>query len=205
MKEIGSSIAEILGDKDGKLSAALTKLFGTGTEDMLENFELYYQSEKLGERIFNITARGMLIEEEQQLVVLEDITERKRAEEALREAEERFRTIVETAPSLLIITDAKGNNIYVSPNCEEITGYTQEELRGEPIWWVHEDDTPKAKELFEHTFREGVGDKNFEYKIVKKSGEVRHASSSWVPLKDEKGSRKNMFVLLRRVPLNLKS
>ena len=121
-----------------------------------------------------------------------DITERKRAGEALQEAEARFRTIVETAPSLLIITDAEGNNIYVSPNCEEITGYTQEELRGEQIWWVHEDDTPRAKELFEHTFREGVGGKNFEYKIVKKSGEVRHASSSWVPLKDEKGKLKGI-------------
>ena len=121
-----------------------------------------------------------------------DITERKRAEEMLRESEERFRTIVETAPSLLIITDAEGNNIYVSPSCEVITGYTQEELRGERIWWVHEDDTPMAKELFEHTFREGVGDKNFEYKAVKKNGDLWYASSSWEPLKDEKGKFKGI-------------
>ncbi|MCD6456948.1 MAG: response regulator [Methanophagales archaeon] len=84
----GSSIADIMHDKAGRLSTELTKLFGT--EDMLENFELHYQSEKLGERIFNITARGMLIaeeeEEEEELVVLEDITERKRAEEKVKEA-----------------------------------------------------------------------------------------------------------------------
>ncbi|MGB2727909.1 MAG: PAS domain S-box protein [Halobacteriota archaeon] len=110
-----------------------------------------------------------------------------KTQEELREAEERFRTIVETAPSLLLISDAKGNNIYVSPNCEKITGCTQEELSGRTIWWVHEDDMPRAKKVFESTFREGSGGKDFEYKAVKKNGELWYASSSWEPLKDEEG------------------
>ncbi len=71
-KIIGRDIADILGDKNGKLSAELARLFGT--EDMLENFELRYQSEKLGERILNITARGMIVAEEELLVVIQDIT-----------------------------------------------------------------------------------------------------------------------------------
>jgi hypothetical protein len=49
-----------------------------------------------------------------------------------------------------------------------------------------------AKELFEHTFCDGVGDKNFEYKAVKKNGELWYASSSWEPLKDEKGKFKGI-------------
>ena len=49
-----------------------------------------------------------------------DITERKVAEEGLRAAGERFKTIVETAPSILMISDAKGKNIYVSPNCRSL-------------------------------------------------------------------------------------
>jgi len=123
-----------------------------------------------------------------------DVTERTRAEEALRDSEKRFRTIVETAPSLLIITDAKGKNIYVSPNCEEITSYTQEELLGKVRWWVHEDDTPRAREAFERAIREGVGATNFEYKAVKKNGQVWYASSSWEPLKEEDGKLKGIVL-----------
>ncbi len=80
---IGSRLTEILQDKEGKLGTKLTRLFET--RDMLENFELHYRSENPGERIFNIMARGMLVEEE--LIMIQDITERKRAEEELRKKE----------------------------------------------------------------------------------------------------------------------
>jgi len=120
-----------------------------------------------------------------ELITIRMATEKQEVKKALRESEEIFRTCVEAAPSLLSICDEKGNNIYVSPNCEELTGYTQEELIGGLRWWVHEDDTPRAKEFFERTFREGVGGKDFEYTLLKKNGEVRHVLSSWEPLKDE--------------------
>jgi PAS domain S-box-containing protein len=126
--------------------------------------------------------------------IVRDITERKCAEEALRESEQRFRTIVETAPSLLLIADAQGNNIYISPNCEEFTGYTQEELRGKVVWWVHAEDTPRAREAFDESFRNGVAGRNFEYKAVKKNGELWYASSSWQPLRDENGKFRGIVV-----------
>ncbi len=119
-----------------------------------------------------------------------DITKQKAAEEMLRVAGERFKTIVETAPSVLMISDAKGKNIYVSPNCEEFTGYDPDELTGGVIRWVHEGDAKRAKNTFERTFHECVGCKDFEYKAVKKNGDVWCASSSWEPLIDAKGAFK---------------
>ena len=80
-KVIGTRITDILGDEDGRLSTELSGLFETG--GMLKNFELNYQSEKVGERVFNIIARGIIVaeeEEEEELVVLQDITERKIAD-----------------------------------------------------------------------------------------------------------------------------
>jgi len=103
---------------------------------------------------------------------------------------ERFKTIVETAPSVLMINDAEGKNIYVSPNCEEFTGYDPDELTGGVIRWVHEDGAKQAKEIFDRTFSRGVGCKDFEYKAVKKNGDVWYASSSWEPIIDAKGEFK---------------
>ncbi len=119
-----------------------------------------------------------------------DITEQKAAEEMLRMAGERFKTIVETAPSILMISDAQGSNTYISPNCEEFTGHDPDELTGGIMQWVHEDDAERAKGIFERTFHKGVGCKDFEYMAVKKNGDVWYASSSWEPLIDAKGEFK---------------
>ncbi len=141
-------------------------------------------------RVFPVEVTVNYIEfggKEYNCAFVKDITERKQAEEALRENEERFRTMVETAPGMLMISDAKGNNIYISPNCEKLTGYTQEELQSELKWWVHEDDTLKAKKVFENTFKKGTGGKDFEYKAVRKNGETWYASSTWEPLRNQEG------------------
>jgi two-component system sporulation sensor kinase A len=109
-------------------------------------------------------------------------------ENSLKQSEELFRTVIEAAPSLLVITDKDGNNVYVSPNCKQITGYTQEELLGKVIWWVHKEDAERAKNVFSHTYREGIEESNFEYRAIKKDGKVWFASSSWKMLRDEKGA-----------------
>jgi PAS domain S-box-containing protein len=114
--------------------------------------------------------------------------------EALRTSEERFRTIVETAPGFLLITDAEGRTTYVSPNCEEMTGITQQELQSELVWWVHEDDLPRAQKVLNRVFREGEAGRNFEYKAIKRGGTAWYASSSWEPFRDEQGTLKGVVL-----------
>ena len=126
--------------------------------------------------------------------LIQDITRLKDTEQALRESEEKFRTIVETAPNLILISNEKGENIYVSPNCKEITGYSQQELLGKVRWWVHKDDIKKARKLFDLAFKKGTGYKNFEYKAVRKNGKIWYASSSWNSMKDENGEVKGLVL-----------
>ncbi|MBN1694337.1 PAS domain S-box protein [candidate division WOR-3 bacterium] len=128
------------------------------------------------------------------IIISQDITKRIKAEKALKQNEQRFRLIVETMPSLLVITDKEGKNLYVSPNCEEITGYSKKELENNFIWWVHEDDLGRAKKVFDKSYKEHTDGRNFEYKAVKKDGKIWYASSAWEPIIDEKGTFQGMIL-----------
>jgi len=63
----------------------------------------------------------------------QDITDRKNAEEALRESEEKFRSLVETSPGVIWEIDIQGNIRYISPMTGPIMGYPPEELIGKTI------------------------------------------------------------------------
>jgi PAS domain S-box-containing protein len=65
--------------------------------------------------------------------ISQDITERKHAEEALRESELRFRTLAETASDTIITIDSQGKIIFVNPAIEGVFGYPANELLGQDL------------------------------------------------------------------------
>lgn len=69
-----------------------------------------------------------------------DITERKRTEEALRESEEKFRSIVETSPNMIWEVDILGKFRYMSPAVSAIMGYAPEEIIGKSVTELVPDD-----------------------------------------------------------------
>ena len=75
--------------------------------------------------------------------VLQDITERKLAEEALQESEEKFRTLVETAP-MPILFHRGVNFIYTNPAAEKIFGYSTDDMLKIKFWDLF---APEFREL----------------------------------------------------------
>jgi len=84
-------------------------------------------------------------------VAVVDISERKRAEAALRQSEEHLRCLVELNPEVPWVMDSEGNNLDVSSRWTKITGLSKEETRG--LGWLkalHPDDVePTIKKLRE--------------------------------------------------------
>lgn len=109
--------------------------------------------------------------------IIRDITERKRAEEALRESEAKFRAVAETAACAMFIYQGTRFR-YVNPGTEAITGYTREELLTINFWDViHPDSRDLIRERGLARQRGEPVPSRYESKIVTKAGEVR-----WIEL-----------------------
>ncbi len=70
------------------------------------------------------------------VAVFYDITEQKRAEEALRESEERYRVVAETASDAIVMIDEDSQVLFVNSAAEKIFGYTRVELLGQQLTMV---------------------------------------------------------------------
>ncbi|MEW6669217.1 MAG: PAS domain S-box protein [Thermodesulfobacteriota bacterium] len=68
--------------------------------------------------------------------IVQDITDQKRAETALRESEGKFRTLSEQSPDMIFI-NREGRVVYANRRCEEITGFSKEELLSPEFDFVH--------------------------------------------------------------------
>lgn len=115
------------------------------------------------------------------LAVAVDITERRRADEALRESEQRFRNMAENAPVMIWVTDPAGCCTYINRQWLEFTGTTLEENLG--MGWTnaaHPDDRAIAGEVFLQANRQRAPFR-LEYRLGRRDGQWRWAVDSATP------------------------
>ncbi|HET7142878.1 MAG TPA: PAS domain S-box protein, partial [Anaerolineales bacterium] len=120
------------------------------------------------------------------IVSMIDITEGKRAEEALRESEEKYRTIVETMTEGIWVVDKAWITTYVNPAMAAMLGYTETELLGRsPMEFVDLEDAQKASMLMQRR-EKGVTEKT-EVGMRRKDNTTMLAQSTSVSLLNGKG------------------
>jgi len=102
-----------------------------------------------------------------------DITQRKETEEALKNSEHKFRSLIENAVDAILVVDEKLRLTYASSSIERITGYTIEEImRKEAFSRIHEEDKLHSREVFQKVLHNPGKTIEHTYRQIRKDGTI---------------------------------
>lgn len=102
-----------------------------------------------------------------------DITERKQAEEALKESETKYRSVVDNLKEVIFQTDTARRLLFINPAWTEITGYSLAESLGKRfVEFVHPDDRLLHWEQFQALIKGQTEDCRYSVRCLKKKGDV---------------------------------
>jgi PAS domain S-box-containing protein len=118
--------------------------------------------------------------------VIEDITERKRAEELLQQEKETFYTILQNALYGVALMEADGKHVYVNPEFTAITGYTLEDIPTGKDWMhkAYPDKAYRQKVTESWRMDSKLGGTRRVISIVCKNGETKEIETSRTPLEN---------------------
>jgi PAS domain S-box-containing protein len=152
-----------------------------------EPFEKEY-TRKDGSRV-PVLIGGATFEEggSQGVAYVLDLTERKRAEEALRESEYKLRQIIETVPSLLWSADPNGEPTHINQRMVDYSGMRFEDFK-QGGWhaFLHPDDLPETVRAFSHAIQTGTSYQRAS-RLRRADGEFRWHDTRGEPLRDQQG------------------
>ncbi len=115
-----------------------------------------------------------------------DITERRRAENALREAEQKYRLIVDNSQSIIYTVGVDGTMTFVSPSWKTLLGHEYEEVAGHNFrLFVHKEDIPIFEEFLQRTAETRTVHPGVEYRAFHKDGSIHWYRSVITPVFDE--------------------
>jgi diguanylate cyclase (GGDEF)-like protein/PAS domain S-box-containing protein len=107
--------------------------------------------------------------------VIRDVTERKEVENAIKESEERFRSLVQYTSDIITILEADGTIRYISPAVERVMGYKPEEQIGTNAFGsVHPEDRERALGIFAEVLKHPGLHPPLEFRVPHKDGSWRY-------------------------------
>ncbi|MCX6690795.1 MAG: PAS domain S-box protein, partial [Methanoregula sp.] len=169
-----------------RLSAAVTNALNTG-----EPYNLELELIRPDGSIRWTHAFGGVIRDTKEKIAglhgtVQDITEHKRAENALRKSEEKYRQLIELAQEGIWTIDGDGNTTYVNQQMAKILGYTAEEMLGVHLFSFMDDAGKIIAAGNMERRRQGITE-DHEFEFITKRGNRIYAHLSTSPIIDEKG------------------
>ena len=152
-----------------------------------------------GTRVWVDTTKVPLVDENNDvygvLGVYEDITGRKRAEDALRESEERFRRIVDTANEGICAVDGEFRITFVNQRMADMLGYTVDEILGRTAdSFMYEEDLDDHGQKMEA--RRTGGESIYDRRMLRKDGETIWTLVSATPISGPDGGFVGSFAMV---------
>lgn len=132
------------------------------------------------------------------MVMTQNVTAERQAEQALRTAEAKYRSLVESMPAVVYIDqlDAESSNLYISPQVEALLGYPLQDWSDDPEFWItilHPDDRDRVL-----TDLATAGERYLdEYRLIASDGRVVWIHDEAVELRDGDGQsvcRQGMWI-----------
>ncbi|NIM52090.1 MAG: PAS domain S-box protein, partial [Gemmatimonadales bacterium] len=132
--------------------------------------------------------------------IARDITESKRAEQALRESEQRYQDLYDNAPDMYFTVSEDGTVLSANASGAKHLGYTREELIGGPVWVVvHPDDEPRIRQQVEGIFKGEGETEELRFRKVRKDGSVLWVHERVRVIPGREGSPRALQIVCRDI------
>ncbi len=174
---VGREIDNML--RDGNLAILIAKYSYFGLDDTWASYQLMEAAKKW--RWFTWAIGGLAFAVGLTLWQASSLRQRKQAEAALRESEERFRNLANTAPVMIVSSGPDGKATFFNKIWLDFTGRAMEEVLGSGwIEDVHPEDRDRTLAQYTSSL-ETRGNCKLEYRLRRADGEYRHILCSGVP------------------------